>query len=582
MSVLEDTIKYYTDLLLYQYINSTKARSTISLLASQALVDLLPIEMNLKFDIETAIGDQLDILGEYIGLSRYINADVIRDYFIFANQISLPSSYIGMTDYLDPIININSSFYSYKIQKMSIYTLIDDEYRILLKLKLLMNVSTNSLSDIDNKLYSIFSNDVYTIDLKNMTMVYVVNEIWSRIINIAFDNNILPKPMGVALLGVYPETVWNSFWSIYDYGYASNLLINFYGGNLLNETLSNNYQIGQTFVATSIYLNSITIEVSNKGAWNLIGSIGAKIYDVDSNGFPVNLIKTSINSLDASICKGIREIDFALIESTFNFDNIIKLNIGTTYAVVFYVITPLSTYYLTPSIGLYTNDLNGTGSINYLTNGTSATLMDEQGEVIAATFLNTSFNFLTSVDIWLKTLSGETNWDLRGKIYAFNNSTHLPGALIGEISDIVKAPSSGDYSKFTFIFNPVPLSIDTRYYFGFYFYYRHAGYGKINVLTDPNELETTEYSAILVNGSWYVRQYDRMRMGINLAAGTDSLYTNGKIIINNGSGWANRSYNADLKFNLNFNFNLNTPFSDYITGYTDSIFLDEQDDYLGI
>lgn len=214
---LENTIEYYKDLLLYQYINLPKARAVTGLLCSQALVDLLPVEMDEAFDIETATGPQLDILGEYIGFSRNINTQITRDYFTFDDNVIPSSDLFGFTDYTDPTLNANAAMYAYVNYTSSVSTLSDSEYRLLLKLKALLNISSNTLYEMNNILYDFFGTDLILCDQLDMSLSYFVNPNISRIISIANEQNLLPKPMGVLISGVFessdPTKVWG--WSDY-------------------------------------------------------------------------------------------------------------------------------------------------------------------------------------------------------------------------------------------------------------------------------------------------------------------------------------------------------------------------------
>lgn len=203
MADIDDAITYYKDLLLYQYINAPKAYATIGVLANGALVDLLPIELNDAFNLETAQGPQLDILGEYIGFSRNVSIPVSRNYFAFEDSDTPYGGLYGLTDY-DTTLNNDSFFYSYNDASGSSATLNDDEYRILLKLKAYTNRSNHSLGEINDFIYSLFGSDLTMVDNFDMSIEYYVNPSIAGIISIAKDNEFLPKPMGVAINFLLP------------------------------------------------------------------------------------------------------------------------------------------------------------------------------------------------------------------------------------------------------------------------------------------------------------------------------------------------------------------------------------------
>lgn len=145
---------YYSNLLIMQYHNKPKAKATI-----EATVGLLPDDLIMEvingFDIETAVGKQLDILGEYVGVDRYYLVD---------NQAEL---------------------------------LNDEDYRILIKLKAISNTSNLSHKSLEEALYNFFGNSVRMDSDGNMEMTYFVPKNKTPIIQAAIQKEVLPRPMGV-------------------------------------------------------------------------------------------------------------------------------------------------------------------------------------------------------------------------------------------------------------------------------------------------------------------------------------------------------------------------------------------------
>lgn len=146
--------EYYSNLLILQYHNKPKAKATI-----EAVVNLLPDELIQEvtngFDLETAVGKQLDILGEYIGTDRFYTENG-------------------------------------EIKKLT-----DDDYRIILKFKIICNASNFSHKSIDDSLYDFFENTVRMDSTGNMEMTYFVPKNKTPIILAAIQKEVLPRPMGV-------------------------------------------------------------------------------------------------------------------------------------------------------------------------------------------------------------------------------------------------------------------------------------------------------------------------------------------------------------------------------------------------
>ena len=149
---------YYADLLILQYKTQPKARATISALTDKVIADGLLMDVINGFNLDTAEGKQLDILGKYIGLSRNVK-----------EKVGSPASVI----------------------------LTDDQYRLLLKLKLICNTSYSATSQIKKALYELFPNDIRLFDRRNMQMEYELSEQFDGLENVIIAEELLPFPMGL-------------------------------------------------------------------------------------------------------------------------------------------------------------------------------------------------------------------------------------------------------------------------------------------------------------------------------------------------------------------------------------------------
>lgn len=72
---------YYSSLLAYQYRGLANADRQVQLWASQMIGENLAASLLTCFDIDLAVGTQLDTLGKYVGVSRNIGAPLVRPYF---------------------------------------------------------------------------------------------------------------------------------------------------------------------------------------------------------------------------------------------------------------------------------------------------------------------------------------------------------------------------------------------------------------------------------------------------------------------------------------------------------------------
>lgn len=153
-----DLIKYYVDLLIIQYRNKVKARGTVGAIVKEVLINELPSNVLEAYDIETAVGDQLDTIGKYHDCSREISG-------IFG-----------------------------------LITLGDEDYRTLIKLFILRNSSGSSLYDIKNILNQFFPGAIRVYDHMDMNLTYYVNTAIIEsddMANAFLSGGLLPFPMGV-------------------------------------------------------------------------------------------------------------------------------------------------------------------------------------------------------------------------------------------------------------------------------------------------------------------------------------------------------------------------------------------------
>ena len=164
---------YYSDLLILQYKTKPKARATVGALVSQSPQELPKTIIN-SYSLENASGIALDILGKYIGLKRQVR------------------ELIGNTQ--TNVLN-------------------DDQYRVLLKLKLIKNTNFSSTSQLRTALYNEFPTSIRLYDNRNMTYDYQLSSFWNDLINVIVAEDLLPVPMGIG----YTATIVPNLLELYGY-----------------------------------------------------------------------------------------------------------------------------------------------------------------------------------------------------------------------------------------------------------------------------------------------------------------------------------------------------------------------------
>lgn len=204
---IDPTLIYYSDRLIRQYRTSEKAVETVQLMANQSFIDGFALEESLCFDLDTAVGAQLTVLGIIVGVPRTVY--ILNISRQFSNYIRYtgtpnPSFTFGLGRYTDVPYDPNGYlFFRYNFKNSGTYTLLDFEMRVLIRLKIILNNSYSSTKQITDLIYQYFAGVINVVDNKNMTITYNVNSSLTNVAQAAISLGLLPKPMGVGLIVNY-------------------------------------------------------------------------------------------------------------------------------------------------------------------------------------------------------------------------------------------------------------------------------------------------------------------------------------------------------------------------------------------
>lgn len=185
--------KEYEDLLILQYADKPKAYATISTIVDRFknISDVMEY-FETAFDLDTAIGSQLDIIGNIVGISRNVE-DVI------------PKIFFGFDDNTNARGFGSAPFYT---QDQSVYTdtqLTDSDYRFFIKLKIAKNHAKATLVDddgrsINNIISTMFDGYAYAVDNKDMSLtLYIENSTKAYLLPYAISLNLIPLPQAVGI-----------------------------------------------------------------------------------------------------------------------------------------------------------------------------------------------------------------------------------------------------------------------------------------------------------------------------------------------------------------------------------------------
>jgi hypothetical protein len=157
---LDELSAYYENLLPIQYKGQPRARATVGALVKEVLGDPRTLFPDVRdiWDLETATGKQLDLIGNIFGVKRYLyGANTTKDYFGMP-QMSIvtpddPAGFFGMM----PIADIPSGglpvtawyWHTYPDLYTFVGELDDNTFRRLIKYLILLNSMDHTIDNID-------------------------------------------------------------------------------------------------------------------------------------------------------------------------------------------------------------------------------------------------------------------------------------------------------------------------------------------------------------------------------------------------------------------------------------------------
>lgn len=185
----------YTSLITSEHRDKPKFAALVNLLANGvgdigAAIKSLPQ----AFDLDVAIGKQLDVVGQWVGQSRTITDVLIVGFFGFEDDVvALPFGEEG-----DP--SIGGRFYEEGEAFSGTSVLADPEYRTILRAKIIRNHYNGTADEIAQALEYIFNAHAYIRDPGTMSLQVVVNSSISLVGQSLLTNfDLLPRPIGVSI-----------------------------------------------------------------------------------------------------------------------------------------------------------------------------------------------------------------------------------------------------------------------------------------------------------------------------------------------------------------------------------------------
>ncbi len=240
---LNNIIKNYVDLIILQYADKPNAAQQIEDYVDGLLSDGLLFKLRDAFDVETAIGKQLDIIGKYVGVDRngeQFAVDFDQNLFSTVDTTAdlTPAAFGTVSEVQFPVIDshiLNNDDFSTST------ILDDDNYRFVIKLKIIQNNINHSESAIDSAVNEVFQGLLFPsgVDGK-MFMTYIADQEILSAVRIAFNKDVLPRPTAVGLPYIVAKPIGANLFGFATNGTNPNFVSGFeIGGNEGGKALFN-------------------------------------------------------------------------------------------------------------------------------------------------------------------------------------------------------------------------------------------------------------------------------------------------------------------------------------------------------
>lgn len=205
---MEELLKYYANLLIVQYNGKPKAKATIEMLTKiiYGVVDTpLFLQIQNAFDWKTAVGNQLDIIGKWVGVSK-----VYQGLLYWGKTFLSYPSFNDLTpsDNTDNLQHGYSDYSTFDTDTGGTLTynelgfveqeLDADQFRTVIGLKIIKNSITLTAKNIDDAIWEYFGGRVYT-TWDDMKITYHYPDSLNTVMTVCKYKNVLPAPIGVSI-----------------------------------------------------------------------------------------------------------------------------------------------------------------------------------------------------------------------------------------------------------------------------------------------------------------------------------------------------------------------------------------------
>jgi hypothetical protein len=198
----------YPSLITSEHCNQPKYMAWIGVL-SQAMQDMVAAAQQIaaSFDVDTAVGQQLDIIGLWVGQPRVVPNVLTVPYFGFSEHSTglADGDQFPFGELTDP--SKGAPFYNLGDPIGTTSVLNDAQYRTILYAAIVRNQFNGTLPELEQALFDIFDCPCTVTDTGDKSISITVSEPQSLVVQALVANyDILPRPAGVKIGSItYPS-----------------------------------------------------------------------------------------------------------------------------------------------------------------------------------------------------------------------------------------------------------------------------------------------------------------------------------------------------------------------------------------
>lgn len=199
-NILKQLQEYYSNTLIIQYNSKPKAKATIEMLVRLVYMNAILMKIRDAFDWKTAVGKQLDIIGQWVVVSRIYQQNGIsgKTYLAYPGwDNSTDTLQHGYSDYTTFDSDTGNDL-TYKELETLEASLNDDDYQTVIGLKIIKNNINHTAKNIDDAIWNYFNGQVYT-TWADYEITYHYPAELTTIIEVCNAKNVLLAPNGVSI-----------------------------------------------------------------------------------------------------------------------------------------------------------------------------------------------------------------------------------------------------------------------------------------------------------------------------------------------------------------------------------------------